>query len=168
MFYYFITKYTAIFCWKNERSKSFSHFFNQKYWQIWGINVRNLNETLTDEVVSFDNWPQYARKAKIILWSYVPCKKWRPNHEDVAMSIKSSNQQCSHNITQLFSLTPIIIIRLFCLTPVARVWTGWPCGLQRCPWPKSWVFGPHTQLLQGAQHRKGGEWVFFWSDDIYS
>ena len=37
VFYNFITKYTDIFCLKNERS--FSHFFNKKYWHISDINV---------------------------------------------------------------------------------------------------------------------------------
>ena len=35
-------------CCKNERS------FQQKYWQISDINILNLNDTLTNDVVSFD------------------------------------------------------------------------------------------------------------------
>ena len=67
-------KYTDIFCWKNERSfctakayhifqqkilecKSFFHFFNKKYWHISDINIWNLNETLTNDVVSFEQLP---------------------------------------------------------------------------------------------------------------
>ena len=42
----FITKYTEIFCWKNERS-FFSHFFYKQYWHIWEINFWKFNETLT-------------------------------------------------------------------------------------------------------------------------
>ena len=34
--------------------KSFSYFFNKKYWHIWDINVWNFNETLTNDVFSFD------------------------------------------------------------------------------------------------------------------
>ena len=34
--------------------KSFSHFFNKKYWQILDINVGKFNETLTNNVVSFE------------------------------------------------------------------------------------------------------------------
>ena len=34
--------------------KSFSHFFNKKYWQISDINVSNFNNTLTNHVVSFE------------------------------------------------------------------------------------------------------------------
>ena len=34
--------------------KSFSHFFNKKYWHIWDINVWNFNVLLTNEVVSFE------------------------------------------------------------------------------------------------------------------
>ena len=29
-------------------------FFQQKYWHIWDINVWNFNETLTNDVVSFE------------------------------------------------------------------------------------------------------------------
>ena len=39
---------------KNERSKSFSHFFNKKYWRIWGINIWNFNVSLTNDIVSFE------------------------------------------------------------------------------------------------------------------
>ena len=34
--------------------KSFSHFFNKKYWCILDINVWNFNKTLTNNVVSFE------------------------------------------------------------------------------------------------------------------
>ena len=34
--------------------KSFSHFFNKEYWCISGIDVWKFNETLTNEVVSFE------------------------------------------------------------------------------------------------------------------
>ena len=34
--------------------KSFSHFFNKKYWQISDINVLNFNDMLTNDVVSFE------------------------------------------------------------------------------------------------------------------
>ena len=34
--------------------KSFSDFFNKKYWQISDINVLNFNNTLTNDVVSFE------------------------------------------------------------------------------------------------------------------
>ena len=55
MFYDFITKYTQIFCWKNKRSFcTFSNFFDKKYWHICYINVWNFNETLTNNVVSFE------------------------------------------------------------------------------------------------------------------
>ena len=50
-FYNFITKYTEIFCWKNERSFC-THFFNKKYWQISDIKVWNSNGMLTIDVVS--------------------------------------------------------------------------------------------------------------------
>ena len=30
------------------------HFFNKKYWQISDINIWNFNETLTNDVVSFE------------------------------------------------------------------------------------------------------------------
>ena len=45
--------------------KSFSHFFNKKYWHIWGINVWNFNETLTNDVGSFEQpGPGNYRKNK--------------------------------------------------------------------------------------------------------
>ena len=34
--------------------QSFSHFFNKKYWQILDINVCKFNETLTNDIVSFE------------------------------------------------------------------------------------------------------------------
>ena len=37
--------------------KSFSIFFNKKNWIISGFNVRNFNETLTNDVVSFEPDP---------------------------------------------------------------------------------------------------------------
>ena len=33
---------------------SFSHFFNQKYWHKSDIIVWNFNETLTNDIVSFE------------------------------------------------------------------------------------------------------------------
>ena len=37
-----------------KKWESFSNFFNKKYWQISDIKVWNLNETLTNDVVSFE------------------------------------------------------------------------------------------------------------------
>ena len=34
-------------------------FFRQKYWHIWDINVWNFNETLTNDVVSFEQLAPY-------------------------------------------------------------------------------------------------------------
>ena len=34
--------------------KSFTHFFNKKYWHIWNISVWNFNVSLTNDVVSFE------------------------------------------------------------------------------------------------------------------
>ena len=34
--------------------KSFTHFFNKKYWHIWDINCWNFNVTLTNNIVSFE------------------------------------------------------------------------------------------------------------------
>ena len=31
-----------------------SHFVNKKYWQTSDINIRNLNETLIHDVISFE------------------------------------------------------------------------------------------------------------------
>ena len=52
-----MTKYTDFFCWKNEESfctAKLLTFFQQKYWCIWDINVWNFNETLRNDVVSFE------------------------------------------------------------------------------------------------------------------
>ena len=44
-----------MFCWKNKRSVKASHiFFNKKYREISDINIWNFNETLTNDVVSFE------------------------------------------------------------------------------------------------------------------
>ena len=34
--------------------QSFLHFFNKKYWQILDSNFWKFNETLTNDVVSFE------------------------------------------------------------------------------------------------------------------
>ena len=34
--------------------KSFLHFFKKKYQWIWDINIWNFNDTLTNDVVSFE------------------------------------------------------------------------------------------------------------------
>ena len=34
--------------------KSFSHYFNKNYWRISVINILNFNDTLTNDVVSFE------------------------------------------------------------------------------------------------------------------
>ena len=34
--------------------KSFSHFFNKKYWHVSDINIWNFKETLTNDIVSFE------------------------------------------------------------------------------------------------------------------
>ena len=56
MFYDFITKYTDIFVDKmREAFAKASHiFFNKKYWQISDVNILNFNDTLTNDVVSFE------------------------------------------------------------------------------------------------------------------
>ena len=50
--------YIEIFCWKKWEKllqcKSFSHFFNKKYWLIWEINLWKFNKTLSNDVVSFE------------------------------------------------------------------------------------------------------------------
>ena len=59
MFYDFITKYTDIFFFLKKwekllHCKSFSHFFDKKYWHNWDINIWNFNETLINDIVSFE------------------------------------------------------------------------------------------------------------------
>ena len=43
--------------------KSFSHFFNKKYWHSSDINAWNFNETLTNNVISFEPGPDLGRAA---------------------------------------------------------------------------------------------------------
>ena len=67
MFYNFITKYTDIFCWKIREAFALQKlltFFQQKILAyILDINVWNFNETLTNDVVSFEQ-PGPELKAK--------------------------------------------------------------------------------------------------------
>ena len=52
-----MTKFTDIFVEKIREAfamQKFSHFFNQKYWHISDINIWNFNETLTNNVVGFE------------------------------------------------------------------------------------------------------------------
>ena len=44
-------------------------FFQQKYWHVWAINVWNFNETLTNDVVSFEQPGPDVLKQIIILRS---------------------------------------------------------------------------------------------------
>ena len=37
-----------------KKCKSFSHFFHQKYWRLSYINAWNFNESLNNDVVSFE------------------------------------------------------------------------------------------------------------------
>ena len=37
-----------------KKSLIFTHFFNKKYWETSDLNVWNFNETLTNDVVSFE------------------------------------------------------------------------------------------------------------------
>ena len=53
--------------------KSFTHFFNKKYWGIWDINVWNFNVLLTNNVVSFEQ-PGPGRRDTVLFGSLV-CKK---------------------------------------------------------------------------------------------
>ena len=48
--------------------KSFSHFFNKKYWHFWDINVWNFKETLTNDVVSFEQ-PGPVHQSKTLIFA---------------------------------------------------------------------------------------------------
>ena len=52
MFYNFITKYIDIFV--EKKWETLPSFFQQKILNISGINVWNFNETLPNDVVSFE------------------------------------------------------------------------------------------------------------------
>ena len=47
--YFLLTKWEKLL-----HCKSFSHFFKRKYWRISDINIWNFKETLTNDVVSFE------------------------------------------------------------------------------------------------------------------
>ena len=54
-------------------------FFQQKYWCIWDINIWNFNDTLTNDVVSFEQ-PGPDVSVKPVYWG---------SHDDLlAVSIK--------------------------------------------------------------------------------
>ena len=53
LYYNFITKYTDIFVEKMREAFALT-FLQQKYWHIWDITVWNFNETLTNDVVCFE------------------------------------------------------------------------------------------------------------------
>ena len=53
MFYAFITKLTDFFVEKMREAFAL-YFFNQKYWHISDINILNFNQTLTNDIVSFE------------------------------------------------------------------------------------------------------------------
>ena len=53
MFCDFVTKHTDIFCFCFALQKLLT-FFQQKYWRILDISNRNFNETLTNDIVSFE------------------------------------------------------------------------------------------------------------------
>ena len=78
MYYNFIIKYTDIFvekkCEKLLQCKSFSHLFNKKYWHILDIKVLNLNETLTNDIVCFEQ-PGPDHLLSIYLGSFYLSKK---------------------------------------------------------------------------------------------
>ena len=78
MFYNLITKYTDIFCWKKWEKllhcKSFSHFFNKKYWQNLDINIWKFNETLTNDILSFEKPGQKVNMTNMFgpIWILTP------------------------------------------------------------------------------------------------
>ena len=90
MFYNFITKYTDIFCWKNERSfcpASFSHFFNRKYWHIWDINVWNFNDMLTNDVVCFEQPGPEDSTGFCVMINYFSERNNHHSHHSQLMSV---------------------------------------------------------------------------------
>ena len=80
MFYDFITKNTDFFfCWKKIREafalQKLLTFFQHKYWHIWDINVWNFNETLTNDVISFEQPGPDVYNNDVILYTifHVEC-----------------------------------------------------------------------------------------------
>ena len=57
MFYDFVTKHTDIFIKKMREAfalQKLSTFFQQNYWRLLDISVWKFNETLTNDIVSFE------------------------------------------------------------------------------------------------------------------
>ena len=77
----FITKYTDIFLLKKMREafalqKAFHIFFSTKIRHISDINVRNFNETLPNDVVSFEQpGPGVEKLIKYEICLYSPTAK---------------------------------------------------------------------------------------------
>ena len=69
-FYNFIAKHTDIFLFKNERCRNFSHFFNKKILAYFRYYIWNLNEKLTNDVVSFEQVGQIYTLLRI--YNYFP------------------------------------------------------------------------------------------------
>ena len=50
-----MSKYTDIFCWKNQRCAKASHIFSTKNIGIFEkLTSENFSETLTNDIVSFE------------------------------------------------------------------------------------------------------------------
>ena len=130
MFFDFITKYTDIFCWKNEKSfcnaKAFHIFFQQKFLWISDINVSNFNKTLTDDVVNFEQPDpvQFSRWTKLGTLLNVQAEDSdQPMH--IQRTFKSTDNlwmlsnKCHHYIENplySFNKTCLHLYRLACLT----------------------------------------------------
>ena len=52
-YYFFVGKHLRIFC-TLLQCKRFSHFFNKKLQRIFDIYLQSFNETLTNDVVNFE------------------------------------------------------------------------------------------------------------------
>ena len=81
MFYDYITKYTEILVDKMREAFAMQKLltFFQKYWHISGTSVLNFNETLTNDVVSFEQLGPGKQIGSHI--NCFPLKPWREKME---------------------------------------------------------------------------------------
>ena len=91
--------------------KSFSHFFNKKFWHFSDISVRNFKETLTNDVVSFE---QPGPECFVIIGDSILkglCHPGKQNRKSqIVNMVKENKAEPIHLKVLWLLLTPIIFI----------------------------------------------------------
>ena len=63
-------------------------FFQQKYWQISDINILNFNDTLTNDVVSFEQPGSCVITRHIVMWLIILAGTYNAMHlRDTVLAI---------------------------------------------------------------------------------